>query len=72
MAKGSKPRRKKKNRWKVFYKESLPNDVSFSEITAHELRVTDAGALLFLEEGDPRPLFAVPPQAYSHVERIDL
>jgi len=70
MAKGTKPRRKKKNRWIVIYKES-PTEYDMSEITADELRVTDAGTLMFMRKGDPMPVFAAPPQAYKHVKRKD-
>ena len=70
MAKGTKPRRKKKNRWIVVYKES-PTETSTSQVTADELRVTEAGALIFMMNGDPRPLFVAPPQAYRNVARKD-
>jgi len=70
MAKGIKPRRKKKNRWRVIYKES-PTEISFSEVTADELRVTDAGVVIFMMKGDPTPLFVAPPQAYRNVARKD-
>jgi len=73
MAKGIKPRSKstKKNRWRVVYKES-PTEESFTEITADEMRVSDAGTVIFFsKKGDQTPLFVAPPQAYRNVLRID-
>jgi len=57
-----KPRPKPKH-----YSFTVNTQVRGHGLHADELRVTEAGALIFLIKGEPNPVLVVAPHAYSYV-----
>ena len=59
-----KPRPKAKH---YSFTVNSPDGVRGHGLRADELRVTEAGALIFFIKGEPNPVLVVAPHAYSYV-----